>query len=111
MNPIEKSRSIAIERFAKGEIPQAELLNLLRNEVFSMYDDGIKPSQIADYIHNIFGVKISMNSFYQWLRYHKKAQRNSNSVKLRHISTPPLPGAAENNGKNTLDILTSTDYV
>jgi len=114
MNLVSDMKLLHAKKFKEGTIKQASFLKSFKNEIFELVALDYKPSEIKDYLEEKLQVNINMNSFYAWLNY-TKSERTTKQVKqieqtiaIDSERNPSMTSTVV--PKNTLDVLSSTDF-
>lgn len=114
MNLVSDMKMLHAKKFREGAIKQATFLKSFKKEIMGLVDLGYKPSEIKGYLEEKLDVSINMNAFYAWLNYTKSESPNdhgNNTAKITNTGAVSEP--SENlttRPKNTLDVLSSTDF-
>jgi len=114
MNLISDIKISHAKKFKEGSIKQATFLKSFKKDIFELISLDYKPSEIKDYLENKLDVTIKMNSFYAWLNYSKgeRTIRQNSSldqmISITEVRNSPI--ITTDIPKNTMDVLSSTDY-
>ena len=114
MNLISDIKISHAKKFKEGNIKQATFLKSFKKDIFELLSLDYKPSEIKDYLEDKLDVTIKMNSFYAWLNYTKSErttkQDNSLDQTIAITEVRNTPMITTGIPKNTMDVLSSTDY-
>lgn len=114
MNLISDMKILHAKKFKEGNIRQATFLKSFKKEIFELVNLGYTPSEIKGYLEEKLDVSINMNAFYAWLNYTKSELPNSHNKTTTKIANvdyvSEILDEHASKPKNTLDVLSSTDF-